>query len=271
MAITNASRLADFGSGIGTEGAVLQIDNINERIGIGTTNPNATLTVAGRINVGSGSLANIGLAAYNDSTTSSQPTLYAENDQTSGNLFLGYGGGALKVTITAAGAASFAGGSFAVESDGEISTNMHSHGHLKLDSGADFSSPNISLLADTGAASFAGIVTTSQYFEDSIGKLRSIPQNSKTSSYTAVSSDSGKHISITTGGVTIGAAVFSVGDAFSIYNNSGSTQLITQGAGVTLRYAGSSSTGNRNLLQYGICSVLCVSSNEFVISGTGLS
>ena len=45
MAITNASRLADFGSGIGTAGAVLQIDNSANEIGIGTTNPNATLTV----------------------------------------------------------------------------------------------------------------------------------------------------------------------------------------------------------------------------------
>ena len=30
MAITNASRLADFGSGIGTAGAVLQIYNAND-------------------------------------------------------------------------------------------------------------------------------------------------------------------------------------------------------------------------------------------------
>ena len=45
MAITNASRLADFGSGIGTAGAVLQIDNANDRIGIGTTNPQNTLQV----------------------------------------------------------------------------------------------------------------------------------------------------------------------------------------------------------------------------------
>ena len=62
-----------------------------------------------RVNVGSGTLANIGLAAYNDSTTAGQPTIYAENDQTSGNLFLGYGAGALKVTITGTGAATFAG------------------------------------------------------------------------------------------------------------------------------------------------------------------
>ena len=38
MAITNATRLSDFGSGIGTAGAVLQIDYSNDRVGIGTTN-----------------------------------------------------------------------------------------------------------------------------------------------------------------------------------------------------------------------------------------
>ena len=45
MAITNATRLADFGSGIGTEGAVIQVDNANKRGGIGTTNPQSTLQV----------------------------------------------------------------------------------------------------------------------------------------------------------------------------------------------------------------------------------
>ena len=47
MAITNASRLADFGSGIGTQGAIIQVDNAGQEVGIGTTNPNATLTVDG--------------------------------------------------------------------------------------------------------------------------------------------------------------------------------------------------------------------------------
>ena len=42
---TNAARLSDFGSGIGTFGAVLQVDNTNQRIGIGTTNPQSTLQV----------------------------------------------------------------------------------------------------------------------------------------------------------------------------------------------------------------------------------
>ena len=45
MAITNASRLADFGSGIGTDGSVLELDNAQQRVGIGTTNPQSTLQV----------------------------------------------------------------------------------------------------------------------------------------------------------------------------------------------------------------------------------
>jgi len=47
MALTNSSRLADFGSGIGTAGAVIQVDNANQRVGIGTINPQTTLQVAG--------------------------------------------------------------------------------------------------------------------------------------------------------------------------------------------------------------------------------
>ena len=51
MAITNATRVADFGSGIGTQGAVLQVDNTNNRIGIGTTNPNQMLQVGTGVSV----------------------------------------------------------------------------------------------------------------------------------------------------------------------------------------------------------------------------
>ena len=98
-----------------------------------------------------------------------------------------------------------------------------------------------------------------------------VPQNAKTAAYTLVAGDAGKHISITTGGVTIPQNVFSVGDAISIYNNSGSSQTITQGTGVTLRLAGTSLTGNRSIGQYGLCSLLCVASNVFAISGSGLS
>ena len=101
--------------------------------------------------------------------------------------------------------------------------------------------------------------------------VRGIPQNSQIAAYILSISDSGKHISITTGGATVNSGIFSAGDTIAIYNNSVSNQTITQGSGVTLRFAGTSNTGNRTLAQYGLCTVLCVSANTFVISGSGLS
>jgi hypothetical protein len=98
-----------------------------------------------------------------------------------------------------------------------------------------------------------------------------IPQNSQTSAYTLVAGDNGKHINTTTGGVTVPSGIFSAGNVVSIYNDSGSNQTITQGSGVTLRLAGSATTSDRVLAQYGLATVLCIGSNEFVISGAGLS
>ena len=108
----------------------------------------------------------------------------------------------------------------------------------------------------------------------SIGYLN-IPQNSQTSAYVAAIGDVGKHISITTGGVTVNASVFSAGDVFTIYNNSGSSQNITAGSGVTFRLAGTATSGTpRTLAQYGLATVLCVTggaSPVFVLSGAGVA
>jgi hypothetical protein len=106
---------------------------------------------------------------------------------------------------------------------------------------------------------------------DSKGNLRDLPVTDRTAAYTAALSDTGGQIRISTGGVTIPAGVFSPGHVFSIVNNSASNQTITQGASVTLRLAGTATTGNRTLAQYGQCTVNCVANNEFIISGPGLT
>ena len=49
--ISNASRLADFGAGIGTQGAIIQVDNVNARVGIGTTNPQGMFQVGTGVTV----------------------------------------------------------------------------------------------------------------------------------------------------------------------------------------------------------------------------
>ena len=59
MAISNATRLSDFGSGIGTQGAILQVDNATQRVGIGTTNPQFTLDVKGTLNATTLGLTNL--------------------------------------------------------------------------------------------------------------------------------------------------------------------------------------------------------------------
>jgi hypothetical protein len=116
-------------------------------------------------------------------------------------------------------------------------------------------------------------VTTS-----TIGSLTSLaatsaPINAQTSAYVLVAEDAGKTISITTGGVTIPASVLSAGNLVTVYNNSTSNQTITQGGGLTLQFAGQtgSTTGNRTLGLYGICTVLFLSGTSAVITGGGLS
>ena len=71
--------------------------------------------------------------------------------------------------------------------------------------------------------------------------------------------------------MTVPSGIFAIGQAISVYNNSGSDQTITQGGGVTLRQVGKSNTGNRTLAQRGLCTILCVAGNEFVITGGGLT
>jgi hypothetical protein len=98
-----------------------------------------------------------------------------------------------------------------------------------------------------------------------------IPQNSQTTSYTLESTDNGKHISITSGGITVPQNIFASGENVVIFNDSGSNQTITSGIGITMYLAGTASTGNRTILQRGLATILCISDNRFVVSGAGLT
>jgi len=106
---------------------------------------------------------------------------------------------------------------------------------------------------------------------DFINNPAVVTQNAKTATYTLIATDAGKHISITTGGIIVPAGVFSIGNAVTIFNNSATSQLINQAAGVTMYLAGNANfTGNRTLAGRGLATILCVASNTFVIGGNGL-
>lgn len=108
---------------------------------------------------------------------------------------------------------------------------------------------------------------------DVSGNVRSLPINSQTSAYVVAASDNGKVISITTGGVTVNNSIMSAGMVVTIYNNSGSSQTITQGSGVTLQWAGqtSSTTGSRTIGLYGMATIVFLSASSAVITGSGLT
>lgn len=123
---------------------------------------------------------------------------------------------------------------------------------------------------ETGSTTILDISSTGVISDGAANELgwKDIPQNAQTGAYVLVLADRGKSITITTGGVTIPSGIFSAGNVVTITNNSGSSQTITQGASTTVHQAGTTNTGNRTLLPWGIATMECIASNVFILSGS---
>ena len=116
MAISNATRLSDFGSGIGTQGAVLKVDNTNKRVGIGTTDPQAMLQVGQNITMDGGASGVItatsfvgsgvnltGVSGFGTALNSTQGTLGNLVYKTPRSFYIGGGTSALLESDTTSG------------------------------------------------------------------------------------------------------------------------------------------------------------------------
>ena len=210
-----------------------------------------------------------------------------------GSTGLTYSGGPITAagTITMAGTLAAANGGTGITSPGTSGNVLTSNGTAWVSqaptggsatsisngtSNVTIASSNGSITAATNGTTAITIdtsqnVTTTAAISDSIGNVRNVPQNAQTAAYVLVASDNGKHVSITTGGITVNASIFSAGQSITIYNNSASNQTITQGTSVTMYLAGTATTGNRTLAQRGLATIFCVASNTFVITGGGLT
>jgi len=165
-------------------------------------------------------------------------------------------------------------------SDGEIQLyadegdDNADYWRIKSDTSGNFKVGNYSTgswvdgltLDGSNNATFAGTVS------DSLGDLRSIPENARGTTYTLVATDAGKCVTQThSSGFTIDNSVFSSGDAVTMINGTGSDFTITQGSGVTLYNTADASTGNRTLASRGMATVWFQSASVGYISGAGLT
>lgn len=122
-------------------------------------------------------------------------------------------------------------------------------------------------------------LTASASVSDQSGNVRLLPQNSQSTGYTAVLSDSGKHLlhpsaDTTPRTFTIPAnasVAFPVGTAITFVNQNGAGALTIAITTDTMRLAGPGTTGSRTLAANGIATALKITSTEWIISGTGLT
>ena len=166
------------------------------------------------------------------------------------------------VSITASGNVSV-GGTLSVT--GNVSVG----GTLTYEDVTNIDSVGI-ITARTGIKVLAGGINAVGVVSDSKGNLRNIPQNSQSSAYSLVAADAGKHVYISSGGVTIPAREFSTGDALTIINNSGSNQTITCSAVTTYLAGDTSSKSSLTLKGRGVATFLFASATVCYGSGAGL-
>ena len=120
---------------------------------------------------------------------------------------------------------------------------------------------------------FADGSATFSTISDSIGPLRRLGIQGASGSFALAAEHAGKLVRSTGNGnsITIPQNVFSAGDMISVFNVSTGDNTIAQGTGTTLYNTADGATGNRTLAAKGVCTIVCTSTNEFIISGSQVS
>ena len=127
-----------------------------------------------------------------------------------------------------------------------------------------------STLGVAGNFNVTGTIIGSSTISDSIGNVRTIPQNPQTAIYTLQATDNGKHISLNNN-VTVPANIFAIGSNVMIYNSGTTNITITTATNIFMYLAGTATTGTRTLAQHGLATLVYVTTSTIVISGAGLT
>lgn len=110
-----------------------------------------------------------------------------------------------------------------------------------------------------------------------LSAFKGVPQNARNAAYTLALEDQGKQIySANTGAQTVtlptnATAAFPVGSTITIINDGTNNITISPAGGVTLRLAGTATTGSRTVTPGGLATLVKVATDKWFVSGTGLS
>ena len=122
-----------------------------------------------------------------------------------------------------------------------------------------------------GSITATAATATTSSTASSVGYL-GMPQNSKSTTYSTVIGDVGKHIYVTSSTtITIdGSVAYPVGTTIGFISAVGVTTIIAIGTD-TLYLGGTGTTGSRSLAAYGMATAVKVESGKWFISGNGLT
>lgn len=140
---------------------------------------------------------------------------------------------------------------------------------------------SIANMATTGANTFTGVQTLAanavnaleavpkQQMDAAIASTRALAATTNATS-TLTAEDKGAMV-FTNAALTVPAGVFAARDVVTVYNNGSTAIPLNQGAGFTLRIAGTTATGPRTVAALGLCTIVFVSATEAVVTGAGVS
>lgn len=153
----------------------------------------------------------------------------------------------------------------------DLSSGVGRHGSYNWDTalwapvllGGSTVTVQVNTLGNVNAVVFAadGTITTPDTSASEVG-LRGVPR--------VTSGQQGGQCLATSSGFTLSTGL-AAGKSYAFYNDSAAAITITQGVGLTLRLAGTTTTGNRTLAPRGLATLWVNSTTEYIISGAGLS
>jgi hypothetical protein len=133
------------------------------------------------------------------------------------------------------------------------------------------------LTLSTGKPVNLGVGSDTQAYDAQLSSL--IQQNSRSTAYTAVLTDGGKHLLHPTADTTArtftipanSSVAYPIGTAITFVNQASAGVLTIAITTDTMRLAGAGTTGSRTLAANGIATALKITSTEWIISGVGLT